>query len=160
MFCKGYDAFTAVVKLPLAPHSQVGLYLKEQATSAILPRSRKPPQPAREEPCRTGITAEFRQVVVLFSEDRNFSFPGICSLPWRKGLEPACLAQSWWLSQTQQNDPRESLHRQVSYSHKRFIPITSERARIASHCSSPLTACCILLESMYGKKGYTGKRAA
>lgn len=85
MFCKGYDAFTAVVKLPLAPHSQVGLYLKEQATSAILPRSRKPPQPAREEPCRTGITAEFRQVVVLFSEDRNFFSPGSALSPEERG---------------------------------------------------------------------------
>lgn len=41
---------TMAVKLPLAPHSQVMPYLKEGTTPAILPRSRKPPQPAREEP--------------------------------------------------------------------------------------------------------------
>lgn len=72
MFCKGYDAFTAIVKLPLAPRSQVVLYLTEWVTSALLPRSWKPPQPAREELCWTGTTAEFRQVVALCSEDTSF----------------------------------------------------------------------------------------
>lgn len=136
MFCKGYDAFTAIVKLPLAPRSQVVLYLTEWVTSALLPRSWKPPQPAREELCWTGTTAEFRQVVALCSEDTSF-VSALRYLLWRKGLEPACLTQGWRLSQTQQNDPRESPHCQVSYSHKWLIPITNERARTASIALHP-----------------------
>ena len=83
MFCKGYDAFTAIIKLSLAPCSQVVLNLKERATSAILPRSRKPPQPAREEPHWAGITAGLRQVDALCSEDTSF-VSALCSLLWRK----------------------------------------------------------------------------
>lgn len=156
MFCKGYDAFTALIKLPPALCSQVFIW-----------RNGWPLQSCQGHRCHCSLlarsvsksTTERKQVLILFPEGLNFA-SALCSLLWTKGLESAHFAQelavesssagwSVWITAS----PSE-LQSQV------FYPNYKWKSENCSHYSSSLTACYISLQSTYGKKRYTGEKAA
>lgn len=153
MFCKCYKAPTAIVKLSSCFSSQVVLYWKEWVASEILPIKWKPPRPTHDELYGRGIMAELGHFCALrghqfcfwLSSDERGSSPLVLL---RDGACVKPTAWSVWVTAS----PSE-LQLQTVYPNYKW------KRTSCFHCSSSLTACYILLLSMYGKKRCT-KRAA